>query len=74
MANCPSLPIGRHPSHWLYRVVGDGESAVWTLIGAAWPNEDCKGGFIVSVDAAPLPSAVVLRFVTTRELSVGWDK
>ena len=74
MIDPQSLPIGRHPSHWLYRVTGEGEAAVWTLVGAAWPNHDGKGGFIVSYEAAPQPSAVVLRFVSTRELSRGCDK
>ena len=26
-----SLPMGRNPTHRLYRVVGEGKSAIWTL-------------------------------------------
>jgi len=40
MTNQRSLPMGRKPSHRLFRVIGDGRSAIWTPIGAVWPNRD----------------------------------
>jgi len=54
--------LGRKPSHRLYRVLGDGEGAIWTPIGAAWPNKDGQG-FSVSIDAMPLSGRIVMRAV-----------
>ena len=62
----PSLNIGRKPTHRLYRVLGDGQDASWTPIGAAWPNKDGKG-FNVTCDAVPLTGRLVLRFIGERE-------
>ena len=61
----PSLSIGRKPTHRLYRVLGDGQDASWTPIGAAWPNKDGKG-FNLTCDAVPLTGRLVLRFITAR--------
>jgi len=60
------LPMGRKPTHRLYRVAGDGKSAIWTPIGAAWANKDGKG-FNVSCDMVPLHGRVVMRAITPRE-------
>ena len=60
------LPLMQHrPTHRLYRVLGDGASAIWTPIGAAWPNKDGLG-FNISCDAVPLTGRLVLRFITER--------
>jgi hypothetical protein len=58
-------PQGRKPTHRLYRVHGDGEQAIWTPIGAAWPNKDGKG-FSISCDAVPLQGRLMLRAITER--------
>lgn len=50
----------RAPTHSLYVVHGDGETARWTRIGAAWPNQDGKG-FSMKLDAMPVTGRVVLR-------------
>ena len=60
-----SLPLGRKPTHRLFRVVGDGEKANWTEIGAAWPNKDGQG-FSLSCDAMPLSGRIVMRAITER--------
>jgi hypothetical protein len=60
----PSL-LGRRPSHRLYRVLGDGEGAIWTPIGAAWPNKDGLG-FSISCDAVPLQGRIVMRATQER--------
>lgn len=39
----PALIPGRRPTHRLYRAIGDGDTAIWTAIGAAWPNKDGRG-------------------------------
>lgn len=60
-----TLPLGRRPSHRLYRVLGDGEGAIWTPIGAAWPNKDGLG-FSIVCDAVPLHGRIVMRAVQER--------
>jgi len=57
---------GRKPTHRLYRVLGDGEGAIWTPIGAAWPNKDGKG-FNLACDAVPLQGRIVLREISAKE-------
>ena len=60
------LPLGRRPTHRLFRVVGDGRSATWTPIGAAWPNRDGLG-FNISCDLVPLSGRIVLRAISSGE-------
>jgi hypothetical protein len=66
MTTQQSLPMGRKPTHRLYRVVGEGKAAIWTPIGAAWPNQDGKG-FNVTCDLVPLQGRIVMRFITARD-------
>ena len=63
-ARLPSL--GAKPTYRLYRVIGNGRSAIWTPIGAAWPNKDGLG-FNISCDLLPLQGRIVMRFITARE-------
>ena len=58
-------PAGRKPTHRLYRVVGDGENASWTPIGAAGPNKDGMG-FSLTCDAVPLQGRNMMRAITER--------
>lgn len=60
-----TLPLRRRPTHRLYRVLGDGEGAIWTPIGAAWPNRDGLG-FNLACDAVPLTGRIVLRVIQPR--------
>ena len=60
-----STAPGAKPTHRLYRVTGDGETASWTPIGAAWPNRD-GAGFSISCDAVPLQGRIVMRKITPR--------
>ena len=53
------------PTHRLYRVEGEGKSAFWTPIGAAWPNRDGEG-FSITCDAMPLTGRIVMRRITER--------
>ncbi len=50
------------PSHRLYVITGEGKSAKWTEIGAAWPNKDGKGFSISS----PLGGRIVMREAKAR--------
>lgn len=63
----PSAPAEtpRRPTHRLYRVNGEGSAAIWTPIGAAWPNKDGKG-FNLNCDAVPLTGRIVLRLIEPR--------
>jgi hypothetical protein len=61
----PTL-ISRKPTHRLYRVLGDGKGAIWTPIGAAWPNKDGLG-FSLQCDAIPLRGRLILRAITERD-------
>lgn len=56
---------GRKPTHRLYRVMGDGKGAIWTAIGAAWPNKDGQG-FSLQCDAIPLQGRLILRAITDK--------
>lgn len=60
-----TLPLGRKPSHRLFRVVGDGENSIWTPIGASWPNKDGLG-FSINCEALPLSGRIVMRTITER--------
>jgi len=51
---------GQKPSHRLFQVTGEGDSAFWSQIGAAWPNRDAKG-FNLVLDAIPLNGRIVMR-------------
>lgn len=62
--------LGRKPTHRLYRVQGDGQSAIWTPIGAAWPNKDGQG-FSLTCEAMPLTGRIVMRQIMERERAGG---
>lgn len=64
MTNQPTLP-GRKPTHRIYRVSGEGKTANWTPIGAAWQNRDGQG-FSIACDAMPLTGRIVMRVITER--------
>lgn len=64
MTDQPKLP-GTKPTHRIYHVKGDGKSANWTEIGAAWPNRDGHG-FSIACDAVPLHGRIVMRTITER--------
>ena len=61
---------GRKPTHRIYRVIGEGKSANWTPIGAAWPNQD-GNGFSINCDAVPLTGRIVMRAITERAATGG---
>ncbi|MBO9712647.1 hypothetical protein [Sphingomonas sp.] len=64
MATHRKLP-GIRPTHRIYLVTGEGKSAFWTPIGAAWPNRD-GNGFSLSCAAIPLGGRTVMRRITER--------
>ncbi|MCF2525401.1 hypothetical protein [Bradyrhizobium sp. G127] len=46
--------------HAVYVVEGEGESAFWTKIGAAWRHDDGKG-FNINLTCMPLNGRLVVR-------------
>lgn len=48
------------PTYAVYVVEGEGESAFWTKIGAAWPQKD-ENGFSITLTALPVNNRLVLR-------------
>jgi hypothetical protein len=65
-----SLLPGRKPTHRLYRVQGEGRNAIWTPIGAAWPNKDSLG-FSIQCEAMPLTGRIVMRAIVERAEPAG---
>ncbi|MEA3043138.1 MAG: hypothetical protein QOH47_976 [Sphingomonadales bacterium] len=67
MAKQTKLPVatGAKPTHRLYQVSGDGKTASWREIGAAWPNKD-GAGFSLACNAIPLGGRIVMRAITER--------
>lgn len=65
MAKQQTPLLSRKPTHRLYRVIGDGAGAIWTPIGAAWPNKDGQG-FNLNCEAMPLTGRIVMRAIVER--------
>ncbi|WP_342154396.1 hypothetical protein [Methylorubrum sp. SB2] len=53
-------PTKNRPYLHVYVVEGEGETAFWTKIGAAWPHED-GDGFNLQLSAVPLHGRLVIR-------------
>lgn len=49
-----------NPTHRVYAVKGEGKTARWIRIGAAWPNRDGRG-FSFQMDAMPFLGRIVMR-------------
>ena len=48
------------PTHTVFVVEGEGDSAFWTKVGAAWSHEDGKG-FSITLSCMPLNGRLTLR-------------
>lgn len=55
----------KKPSHRLYVITGENDSAVWKDIGAAWANKD-GNGYSIMLDALPIKGRIVLRKITAK--------
>ena len=67
MATKPQ-PKTNQPTHRLYRVEGEGKSARWIEIGAAWPNKD-GNGYSIDCNAMPINGRLVMRKITERPVA-----
>jgi len=55
------------PSHVAYVVRGrEGQKAIFTRIGAAWPHKD-GNGFNIQIESVPLDGRVTLRVATEKK-------
>lgn len=70
MTTSTTTSKGAQPTHRLYCVIGEGKSATWINIGAAWPNKDSKG-FSIAIHAMPLTSRIVMREIEDQSASEG---
>lgn len=59
MATRSSTKSKKH-THEAFVVTGEGESAYWPKLGAAWPHDDRKG-FNVELIALPVSGRLVIR-------------
>lgn len=50
----------RRPTHIVWQVIGEGENAFWTRLGAGWLNRDGKG-ISLRLDAVALTGRTVIR-------------
>ena len=58
---------GQLPTHEVFHVSGEGDSAFWTKIGAAWEHKD-SNGFNIQLELMPITSnRIVLRKYTPKE-------
>lgn len=62
----PKLP-GAKPTHRIFVVIGEGKTAKWTELGAAWPHRD-GSGFSINCTAIPLQGRIVMRAITERDV------
>jgi hypothetical protein len=58
------------PSHRLFNVTGDGDTARWTDIGVAWTSKVGKG-FTLVLNAIPVNGRVVMRLNEEKDAKKG---
>lgn len=58
------------PSHDVYVVEGEGETAFWTRIGAAWPHANGEG-FNIQLTCVPIDGRLVIRKRKPKDTGVG---
>ncbi len=56
----------RKPDFNAYVVIGEGERANWTKIGAAWSHRQ-GGGYNIDLDALPVNGRIVLTVPKAKE-------
>ncbi len=50
----------KRPTHAIFQVIGEGETARWIRVGSGWTNRDGKGLNLV-FDAYPVIGRIVIR-------------
>lgn len=54
------------PTHTIFKVVGDGETARWVKVGVAFPHKDRKGLALI-FDGIPVEGRIALRVNKSRD-------
>lgn len=58
------------PSHDVYVVEGDGETAFWTRIGAAWPHQN-GDGYNIQLTCVPIDGRLIIRKRKPKDVEAG---
>jgi hypothetical protein len=58
---------GEKPSHGIYVVEGEGDSAFWHRVGSAWPHKDGKGLNLQIPAGMAISGRVALRELTAKD-------
>lgn len=61
---------GLRPTHHIFVVEGEGDSAHWTKIGAAWQHADGQG-LNLTLNMVPLNGRIVVRTVKGEDTQTG---
>jgi hypothetical protein len=65
--NSNPATASKSPSHIVYQVRDrEGQKAIFTRIGAAWPHKD-GNGFNIQIEAVPLDGRLTLRVATEKK-------
>ena len=65
--NRPNAEVAKKPAYVAYIVrKREGQTALWTKIGAGWPNADGKG-INVHIEACPHDGRFVLRLASEKK-------
>lgn len=54
------------PTHTIYKVMGDGETARWVKVGVAFPHKDRKG-LALMFDGIPVEGRIAIRVNKPRD-------
>lgn len=61
---------GKHPTHTIYKVVGDGEDGKWTKVGVGFTHKDGQGLALV-FDGIPTEGRIAVRKKRSTKLAEG---
>ncbi len=66
-ANKSNAAAPNSPTHVAYQVRNrEGQKAIWTRIGGAWPHNDGHG-FNIQLDAVPIDGRITLRIPAKKD-------
>ena len=65
--NQTEAATSKAPSHVAYQVRNrEGQKAIWTRVGIAWPHSD-GAGFNIQLDAVPIDGKITLRIPAEKD-------
>jgi hypothetical protein len=63
----------KRPTHTIYKVLGDGETAKWIKVGVAFPHKDRKG-LALKFDGIPVEGRIALRNNRKQDATAGTQR